>query len=136
MISYLLVDIPTLNLLKGEFVRASLRIDPSRKSLLSDSNERAHEAELQRFEAVYAHRSPDSSRQVAEHAYRKALDVAEHQNSRAWLLRSSLGLAQLLQERGRHAEVCELLQPQLAAFTEGRNLPDQQAAVQLLTDSQ
>ena len=62
----------------------------------------------------------------------EAIDVAEGQENRAAALRAASDLARVLQGRGEMTEARTLLAPQVAAFTEGFDLPDLQDARALL----
>jgi predicted ATPase len=81
-----------------------------------------------RGEALWAQRRPDD----AERAFGEALAMARAQACRPLELRAATSLARLLAASGRKAEARDLLAPVYAAFTEGFDRADLQAAKALL----
>jgi class 3 adenylate cyclase/tetratricopeptide (TPR) repeat protein len=60
----------------------------------------------------------------AETAYRRAIEVAEHQGALLFSLRAATALAQLCQSQGRVDEADATLRPIYERFTEGFDYPD------------
>jgi predicted ATPase len=69
---------------------------------------------------------------AAEQAFRAAMALAVRQSCRVLELRAAASLARLLGDEHRRAEAHDLLAPVYAAFTEGFDKPDLQAARALL----
>ena len=68
----------------------------------------------------------------AEAAFRKALEVARHQQAKSWELRAATSLARLWQQQGKTIEARDLLAPVYDWFTEGFDTADLQDAKALL----
>ena len=83
-------------------------------------------------EALRALARPD--RAEAERAIREALGLAGKQSCRPLELRAATSLAGLLHDTGRATEGRDVLAPVYAAFTEGFDRPDLQAAKVLLLE--
>lgn len=83
-------------------------------------------------EALQALARPD--RAEAERAIREALGLAGKQSCRPLELRAATSLARLLHDNGRATEGRDVLAPVYAAFTEGFDRPDLQAAKVLLLE--
>jgi hypothetical protein len=64
----------------------------------------------------------------AESCYRRALDLARSFAAQSNELRAATSLAQLWSRQGRRAEAAALLEPLIAAFSEGLDLHDLQHA--------
>jgi serine/threonine protein kinase/tetratricopeptide (TPR) repeat protein len=96
------------------------------------NDDRCHEAELYRLkgELVLAE-SPDQVG-AAEDYFRKAIDMARRQQSRAWVLRATMSLARLWQRQGRRAEARDALSAVYGAYSEGFTMPDLVDAAALL----
>ena len=69
----------------------------------------------------------------AEVCFRRALDAALAQGTRAWELRARLSLAQLQLGRGDRSAAQATIRPILDVQTEGADVPDIQAARTVLT---
>jgi predicted ATPase len=94
-------------------------------------DDRSQEAELHRLKGeLVLLESNDKS--VAEDCFRKAIETARHQQSRAWELRSTISLARLWQQQGRHDEARAALGTIYGAFTEGFSTSDLVNAKELL----
>jgi adenylate cyclase len=74
-------------------------------------------------------KGPAESR--AEACYRRAIDVARHQEARSLELRAATSLSRLCLRQGRRAEARDLLEPVYAWFTEGVDTSDLSEARQL-----
>lgn len=99
--------------------------------LAENNHDRAHQAELFRLCGELVLLS-NSDQAAAENYFRKAIELAREQKSKAWELRSSVSLAKLLKSQGRIQEARDCVGPIYDSFTEGFDLPDQIAAKELL----
>jgi predicted ATPase len=70
----------------------------------------------------------------AEGWFRRALDVARHQQAKSLELRAATSLARLWREQGRAAQARDLLAPTHGWFTEGFDTPDLKEARKLLNE--
>jgi predicted ATPase len=70
----------------------------------------------------------------AEACFRRALDVARHQQAKSLELRAAMSLARLWQQQGKQAEARALLAPVYGWFTEGFDTADLQEAKTLLEE--
>jgi len=96
-------------------------------------DDRSQEAELHRLKGeLVLLESNDKS--VAEACFHKAIDTAHRQQSRAWELRSTISLARLWQQQGRHDEARAALGTIYSAFTEGLSTSDLVNAKELLNN--
>jgi class 3 adenylate cyclase/predicted ATPase len=88
------------------------------------NDDRSHEAELhrQKGELLLAE-SPDQVG-ATEVCFRKAIETARRQRSRAWELRATMSLARLRQWQGRRDEARTTLAAVFDMFTEGFTMPD------------
>ena len=102
-------------------------------AVAEESRERCHEAELHRLKgeiALSEGRSPDR----AEVHFRRAIEIAKAQQSKALELRSVTSLARLYRDQNRGSEAQARLSEALAKFTQGFETPDLQAASALLAE--
>ena len=99
--------------------------------LVEKNDERFQEAELYRLkgELVLAE-SGDQT--LAEECFRRAIDTARRQQSKAWELRAATSLARLWQKQGRHEEAYGFLGAIHSLFNEGLETPDLVDAAALL----
>jgi class 3 adenylate cyclase/tetratricopeptide (TPR) repeat protein len=96
------------------------------------NDDRCHEAELYRLKGeLLQAESPDQAG-AAEDYFRKAIDMARRQQSRAWALRATMSLARLWQRQGRRAEARDALSAVYGTYSEGFTLPDLVDAAALL----
>ena len=65
---------------------------------------------------------------MAEGCFRSALEAAEAQGARGWLLRATTSMADLLAKRGERAQARDRLAAIYADFEEGLETPDLQDA--------
>ena len=72
----------------------------------------------------------------AEEAFRKALEIAQVQQTKTFALRSAVGLARLYSTSGRAASISEVLAPILADFDSGQDLSEIAEAESLLGNEQ
>lgn len=78
----------------------------------------------------FALRTPHS--EEAERCFRKALDIAQHQQAKALELRAAMSLARLWQRQQKNAKAYELLQGAFAWFTNDAHTPELKCAQALL----
>jgi serine/threonine protein kinase/predicted ATPase len=124
------VRVPTYLAILGEAYTQCARFDEARKVLdeglevAEKHDDRCHEAELHRLkgELVLAE-SPDQV-PAAEACFRRAIDTARHQQSKAWELRATVSLARLWQRLGRRHDAHAALAAVYSSFTEGFATPD------------
>ena len=69
---------------------------------------------------------------MQEKFMRRAIEIAQSQDAKAWELRAATSLARLWHSQGKSAEARDLLAPVHAWFTEGFDSADMQAARTLL----
>lgn len=72
--------------------------------------------------------------EAQEAMLKKSIALAEKLGAAAWRLRAGTDLARLWQTQSRAAEAKRMLEPLLAAFTEGHDAPDLVAAAKLLDE--
>jgi predicted ATPase/class 3 adenylate cyclase len=100
-------------------------------SFAEKNDERCHEAELHRLKGeLLLAESRDQT--AAEDCFRRAIEVARRQQSRAWELRATMSLARLRQRQGRRAEARTELAGVSGTYTEGFTTPDLVDAAALL----
>jgi predicted ATPase len=92
------------------------------------------EAELHRLTGELLCRQSVVDTPQAEVCFRKALDVARHQQAKSLELRAAMSLSRLWQRQGRRAEARDLLAPIYYWFTEGFDTADLQEARALLNE--
>ncbi|SPP93617.1 adenylate/guanylate cyclase domain-containing protein [Bradyrhizobium vignae] len=88
------------------------------------------DAELHRVRGELLSRHDPSN--GAEDALKRALEIARHQQTKTFELRSTLGLARLHKMHGRAGAAFEVLAPTLAEFDAEGNLPEVEQAKELL----
>jgi class 3 adenylate cyclase/predicted ATPase len=93
-----------------------------------------YEAELHRLDGELRLRLDPRHEQRAEASFRRALEIARHQQAKSWELRAATSLARLWAEQGRRAEAHELLAPVYGWFTEGFDTADLKQAAALLAE--
>ncbi|MGY3030982.1 hypothetical protein ACVIIV_000152 [Bradyrhizobium sp. USDA 4354] len=89
------------------------------------------DAELHRVRGELLSRLP-SNESSAEDALKRALEIARHQQTKTFELRSALGLARLYKTNGRTGAASEVLAPVLVEFDAERHLPEVEEAKRLL----
>jgi predicted ATPase len=90
--------------------------------------------ELHRLKGVLLLRQSPAHHAEAESCFLTALDMARHQQAKAWELRTGISLSRLWQQQGKHAEAGELLAPLYGWFTEGFDTAHLQEARGLLEE--
>jgi class 3 adenylate cyclase/predicted ATPase len=93
-----------------------------------------YEAELYRLDGELQLRLDAGDEQRAESSFRRALEIARHQQAKAWELRAATSLARLWGEQGRRSEALELLAPVYGWFTEGFDTADLKRAKTFLDE--
>ena len=83
-------------------------------------------------ELLWRQAIPDEAQ--AESCLRQALDIARHQQTRSWELRTAVSLARLWQHQGKHAAAQQMLAEIHGWFTEGFDTVDLQEAKALLEE--
>jgi serine/threonine protein kinase/predicted ATPase len=124
------VRVPAYLGMLGEAYTQSARFEDAHKALdeglavAEKNDDRCHEAELHRLqgELVLAE-SPDRMA-AAEDWFRRAIAVAQGQQSKGWELRAAMSLARLWQRRGHRDDARAALSPVYGTYTEGFTTPD------------
>jgi class 3 adenylate cyclase/tetratricopeptide (TPR) repeat protein len=91
---------------------------------------RYYEAEIHRVRGELFLSMQDDG--AAEASFRKAITVAQLQNTKTWELRAAMSLARLWRNHGKPQQACELLAPVYSWFTEGFDTLDLREAKTLL----
>ena len=132
--------IPYFQSFMAEGYRALKQVDEGLDALnegievMERTGERWYEPEIHRLKGqLLLIQSPDNASET-EVYFRKALDIARHQQSKSLELRVSTSLAKLWQSQGKRDEARELLSPIYEWFTEGFDTADLQEAKALLTE--
>jgi predicted ATPase len=103
-------------------------------AFMEKTGERLWEAEIHRLKGeLLLHRSSEEQGEV-EASFRKALDTARRQESRALELRAAISLARLWAGEGKRAQARDILAPIHGCFIEGFDTPDLKAASALLDE--
>jgi predicted ATPase len=98
------------------------------------NDDRCHEAELYRLEGELLLAESPAAAVAAEECFRRAIDTARRQQSRAWELRATMSLARLWQRQGRRNEARAALAAIYGTYTEGFTTPDLVEAAALLEE--
>jgi predicted ATPase len=131
------VRFPTyLGMLADAYTQAA-RYEDAHKALnealvvAEKNDDRCHEAELHRLkgELLLAEAPAENA---AEGCFRRAIETARRQQSRAWELRATMSLARLWQRQGKRSEARAALASVYGAYTEGFKTPDLVDAAMLL----
>jgi predicted ATPase len=109
---------------------ASIRVLDEAARRAEQLEHRMLEVEILRLRGETMLLLPDGAAE-AELCFRRALEVAERQQARAWGLRAVTSLARLLASSGRRDEGRTALAPVLARFTEGFDTYDLREAQRL-----
>jgi class 3 adenylate cyclase/predicted ATPase len=118
--------------------RLAGRLDESRQAIAEalEVAQRTHElwyaAELHRMQGEWSMADGECDAATAEAEFRRAIEIAQSQDAKAWELRAATSLARLWHSQGKSAEARDLLAPVHAWFTEGFDSADMQAARTLL----
>jgi predicted ATPase len=104
-------------------------------AVVEKNDDRCYEAELHRLKGeLLLAESPAQRRDVEAH-FRRAIDVARRQQSRAWELRAVMGLARLWHGQRRADDAHQLLRAVYETFTEGFTTPDLAEATSLMAST-
>src|SRR6516165_5283954 len=115
----------------GRFGEALRALDEG-LALAEKYDDRSQEAELHRQKGeLFLAESPDQVG-AAEDCFRRAIDTARRQQSRALELRATMSLARLRQRLGRRDEARAALAAVYGTYTEGFTTPDLVDAAALL----
>ena len=68
----------------------------------------------------------------ADATLRRSIEIARDQNTLAWVLRASISLARLLNQRGQRTAAYATLESALSSFREGHGTSDVKLALQVL----
>jgi predicted ATPase len=98
------------------------------------SGERFHESELHRLQGEFLLVRSAEHHEEAETCFRRALEVARHQQAKSWELRAAMSLSRLWRQHGKRDQARELLAPIYGWFTEGFDTADLQEAKVLLAE--
>jgi class 3 adenylate cyclase/predicted ATPase len=127
-----------LSILADAYIQAG-RLDDAGHSLeeglaiAERTDELCQKAELYRLKGELALRT-GSQNGDAEAYFRRAIETAQHQSSKAWELRATTSLARLCKHQGRRDEGRQMLSDTYGWFTEGFDTPDLKAAKALLDE--
>jgi predicted ATPase len=115
----------------GRLAEGITLIDETIK-LIEANGESCYMPEALRVRGNLLFSMPHSSSGAAEKCLMQSLDLSRRQAARAWELRSSVDLAELLAAQGRPERARSLLQPIFEQFVEGADTADLVAAKRLL----
>jgi predicted ATPase/energy-coupling factor transporter ATP-binding protein EcfA2 len=127
-----------LSLLGEAFTQAG-RFDDARGAfeealaLAGQNDERFQEAELHRLRGEL-HLAEENDESAAEECFRRALETARRQGSRAWELRATMSTVRLWHKQGRRHEAFNALTSAFGGFTEGFHTPDLMEASALIKE--
>jgi predicted ATPase len=99
---------------------------------IEEGGQRYYEAETYRLKGELHLREADVQR--AEACFRRALELARHQQATSWALRAAMSLAHLWKEHGKRHAAHDLLAPVYSWFTEGLDTADLKGARALLDE--
>jgi class 3 adenylate cyclase/tetratricopeptide (TPR) repeat protein len=106
----------------GRFEEARKALDEG-LAIAEKNDDRFQEAELYRLQGELL-LADSSDEAAAEDCFRRAIETARRQQSRAWELRASMSLARLWQRQGRRDEARAMLAAVYGTYTEGFTTPD------------
>ena len=115
----------------GRFEEAARALDEG-LAIGEETDERCQEAELHRLKGELLRVEAPEQVRAAEDCFRRAIDTARRQQSRAWELRAVTSLARLWQTEGRRAEARIALESVYRTYSEGFTTPDLVDAASLL----
>ncbi len=85
-------------------VREGLEVVTTALREIQESEGRTFVAEINRLKGELLARHGARSREDAEPAFREAIRIAQHQQTKSWELRATTSLARLLRDTNRHDE--------------------------------
>jgi tetratricopeptide (TPR) repeat protein len=102
-------------------------------AIAEQTDELCQKAELYRLQGELAVRTGSPNGDAETH-FRRAIEMAQSQLSKAWELRATTSLARLCKRQGRRDEARQMLFDTYAWFTEGFDTPDLKLAKALLNE--
>jgi serine/threonine protein kinase/tetratricopeptide (TPR) repeat protein len=93
-------------------------------AIVEKNDDRTHEAELHRLTGELLQAESPDQMELSEASFRRAIEIARQQHSRAWELRATMSLAGLLQRQQRRDEARDALTVVYNTYTEGFDTPD------------
>jgi serine phosphatase RsbU (regulator of sigma subunit)/energy-coupling factor transporter ATP-binding protein EcfA2 len=114
----------------GRFAEARLALNEA-LALVEKNDERFQEAELLRLKGELS-LAESGDQTAAEECFRRAVETALRQRSKAWELRATMSLARLWQKQGRREEALRALTKVHGVYNEGFTMPDLADAAALL----
>jgi predicted ATPase len=129
---------PTYLAMLGDAYTQLSRFEDAHKALdeglafAEKNDDRCHEAELHRLKGELLLAESPQETAAAEDSFRRALETALYQQSKAWELRATMNLARLWERQGRRNEARERLVAVYRTYTEGFTTPDLRDAKALL----
>jgi len=111
---------------------AGLAVLTEALTVVEQTGERSYEAELHRLTGQLLLARSAAHHTEAETCFRRALDVARHQQAKSWELRAAMSLSRLWQLQGKHTAARRLLAEVYSWFTEGFDTTDLREAAALL----
>jgi len=117
----------------GEIDEASRCIETA-MTAVETTQERWHEAELNRVAGEIALLSPERDVAKAEAYFARALEVARRQQAKSWELRAAMSMARVWRDQGRRPQARKLLAPVHGWFNQGFDTLDLKQAKTLLDE--
>lgn len=123
------VRVPSYLGLLGDAYMQAARFEDAHKALnegltvAEKNDDRCHEPELHRLKGEL-HLAESRDEAAAGDCFRRAIETARRQQSKAWLLRATMSLARLSQRQGRRDEARQALTAIYGTYTEGFTTPD------------
>jgi class 3 adenylate cyclase/predicted ATPase len=117
----------------GQFDEASTKISEA-TTAVETTNERWHEAELNRVAGEIALRAPQPDVAKAEAYFVRALEVARQQQAKAWELRAAMSMARLLCAQDKRGRARDILAPVYGWFAQSFDTLDLRQAKLLLEE--
>jgi DNA-binding SARP family transcriptional activator/predicted ATPase len=96
------------------------------------TGQRSMESEMYRLRGQILLRRKPADHAAAEASFRRAIEIAQSQQTRSFELRAALALAKLYRATGRDKALPDLLAPALAYFSKDAELPELDEAHRLL----
>jgi class 3 adenylate cyclase/predicted ATPase len=116
----------------GQLEEALLSIEEA-LSIMQETNERYHEAEIYRLRGEFLLRQNETRAMAAAEAqFQRSMNVARSQEAKSLELRTASSFARLRAQQGRFEEGADLLSTVYSWFTEGFDTPDLRDARHLL----
>jgi len=113
---------------------AGLAVLTEALTVVEQTGERSYEAEIHRLTGQLLLARSGAPHTEAEACFRRALDVARHQQAKSWELRAAMSLSRLWQRQGKRHDARQVLAEVYGWFTEGFETADLQEAKTLLEE--